>query len=95
MLTTDHRGNKHRMVNMDAPIPVEAAFIPQRSARAEVPGQAEIDVTRMILSNDLPDVDIYGRVEWRGELWDIVSPPAYHHGTRHTRHWSMDIRKRP
>ena len=95
--TTDNRGNTQRVLDIDSPIDIEAAFIPQRSARAEVPGQAEINVTRMILSSELPEsVDIWGRVTWRGHDWDIVSPPAYHHGaTRHVRHWSMDIRKRP
>lgn len=93
-IITDNRNNHQRVVDLDKPIPVEAVFIPQRSARAEVPGQAQINVTRMILNHDLPGVDIWGRVQWQGEEWDIVSPPAYHHGTRHTRHWSMDIRER-
>ena len=94
-LDTDNRGNHVRVVDMASPIEVEAVFIPQRSARAEVPGQAQINVMRMLLNHDLPGVDIWGRVKWRGEEWDIVTPPSYHHGTRHTRHWSMDIRERP
>lgn len=94
-LVTDNRGNHQRVVDLDSPIEVEAVFIPQRSAKAEVPGQAQIDVTRMLLSHDLPNVDIWGRVVWKGEQWDIVTPPAYHHGTRHTRHWTLDIRRRP
>lgn len=95
-LTTDNRGNHVRVVDLDSPIATKAAVIPQRSAKAEVPGQAQIDVTRLLLSSDLgPDVDIYGRVTWQDEDWDIVTPPAYHHGTRHTRHWTLDIRRRP
>jgi len=104
VLTEDRRGNKQRVVDMNRPIPIKGVFIPQRSARAEVPGQAIINVTRILMDADLPiqlenvgspDVGIWGRVEWNGHAWDIVTPPAYHHGTRHTRHWTIDIRERP
>jgi hypothetical protein len=92
---TDRRGNEIEMADDDGPHEIRAAFIPQRSARAEVPGQAQINVTRMIVAADLPDVSLWSRVEWNGLLWDVVTPPAYHHGTRQTRHWSIDIRERP
>jgi hypothetical protein len=91
----DNRGNQVVMADADGPHEVRAAFIPQRSARAEVPGQAHINVTRMIVAADLPDVNLWSRVEWAGRQWDVVTPPAYHHGTRKTRHWSLDIRERP
>ena len=94
-MTEDARGNHVVRVDMDRPIPVTAAFIPQRSSRAEVAGQQEIDVTRMIVAADLPDVGLWSMVEWRGEMWDVAAPPAYHHGTRLTRHWSIDLRRRP
>ena len=94
--TTDSRGNTVVAVDSAAaPIQVTAAFIPQRSARAEVAGQQQINVVTMIVAPDLPDVNLWSRVQWRGRYWDVVSPPAYHHGTRHTRHWSMDLRERP
>lgn len=93
--TTDRRGNTVFMADPGGPIEVRAAFIPQRSARAEVPGQQQINVTRMIVAADLPGVTLWSRVEWAGREWDIVSPPAYHHGDRRTRHWSMDLRERP
>ena len=83
------------MADADGPHEVRAAFIPQRSARAEVPGQAQINVQRMIVAADLTDVNLWSRVEWAGSKWDVVTPPAYHHGTRRTRHWSIDIRERP
>ena len=96
--TTDRRGNHQMGTDMTAFIEVVGAFIPQRSARAEVPGQAEINVTRMIVAAGiLPDQEmgLWSRVEWNGRWWDVVTPPAYHHGTRHTRHWSIDLRERP
>jgi hypothetical protein len=92
---TDRRGNTKSMVDLSKPLEVRAAFIPQRSARAEVPGQQHINVTRMICDPDLPDVDLWSRVEWAGKSWDIVTPPSLHIGTRHTRHWSLDLRERP
>ena len=92
---TDDRGNALVMADADGPHEVRAAFIPQRSARAEVPGQAQINVQRMIVAADLTDVNLWSRVEWAGSKWDVVTPPAYHHGTRRTRHWSIDIRERP
>lgn len=95
---TDNRGNEVKAANMDDPITVSAVFVPQRSARAEVPGQVQIDVVRMLVEANLPDVDLWSQVEWSGSQWDVVSPPAYHHGARnarHTRHWTIDLRKRP
>lgn len=92
---TDNRGNEVIIAEGVGPIAVKAAFIPQRSARAEVPGQTEINVYRMLVAADLPDVNLWSRVDWRGSKWDVVSPPAYHHGSRKTRHWGIDLRRRP
>lgn len=90
----DRRGNEVVRANSDGPHEVRAAFIPQRSAKAEVPGQQLINITRMIVAADLEDVTLWSRVEYMGKQWDIVSPPAYHHGPRKSRHWSLDIRER-
>lgn len=93
---TDRRGNPTYIPDEDNPEPVKAAFIPQRSSRAEVPGQQEIEVYRMIVDPEHgKDMSLWARVDWNGDSWDIQSPPLYHHGTRATRHWSVDIRKRP
>lgn len=92
----DGRGNSLLVMDeSQAPIEVRCALIPQRSAKAEVPGQQQIDITRMIVDANLPGVSLWSRVEVNGALWDVVTPPAYHHGTRGTRHWSVDIRRRP
>lgn len=92
---TDNRGNVTQVPVLANPHQVRAVFIPQRSSRAEVPGQMEINVTRMIISHDLEGVDLWSRVEAMGKTWDVVTPPAYHHGTKHVRHWSIDLRERP
>ncbi|WP_309242579.1 phage head-tail adapter protein [Streptomyces sp. KAI-26] len=91
----DRRGNAVVAVDENNPVTVKAAFIPQRSGKAEVPGQQQINVTRMIVSPNLEGVTLWSRVEWQGRMWDIVTPPSYHHGDRRTRHWSIDIRERP
>lgn len=90
------RGAPVSVPDMDNGIPIRAAFIPQRSARAEVPGQLGIKVTRMIFSHEIENFDLWSRVYWRGRYWDVVTPPSYHHGaTRHVRHYSADLRERP
>lgn len=67
---------------------------PQRSARAELPGQQGIDVMRIGVEADLEGVTLWSKVELLGQVWDVVTPPSYHHGTKHTRHWSIDLRAR-
>lgn len=95
-VTTDNRGQKVKVPDLEAePFVVTGVFIPQRSAKAEVPGQAQINIVRMLVTEALAGVDIWSRVEYQGKQWDIVSPPAYHHGSRQVRHWSIDIRERP
>lgn len=92
----DSRGNQTFSVDDGPPTyTVRAAFSADRSARAEVPGQQEIDVVRMIVPHDLPLVNTFARVRWRGVWWDVVAPPARRLGNRHTRHWTLTIRKRP
>ena len=92
---TDSRGNVHKVVDEDSPHEITVWIYPQRSAKAEVPGQQIINVIRIGLAADLDGVDLYSRVNFMGKTWDVVTPPAYHHGTRHTRHWSIDLRERP
>lgn len=95
-LETDLQGNRQYVTALDEePYEVKAAFIPQRGSRAEVSGQQQILVYRMILTSELADVGLWSRIMWRGTAFDVVSPPVYHHGTRATRHWSMDVRERP
>lgn len=91
----DDRGNEQFMVDLENGESVTAAFVPARSSRAEAPGQVEVNVYHMIVRADIPDVTLWSYVKWRGEMWDISSPPEYHHGTRHVRHWTVEIRKRP
>ena len=91
---TDARGNSMIVVDKDTKFETRAAVIPQRSSKAEIPGQQQIDVVRLVVDY-LPNVGLWSLVEYDGDSWDVAAPPQYHHGTRRTRHHSIDIRRRP
>lgn len=91
----DSRGNKHEVADPNDFHEVKVWIFPQRSARAEVPGQQAINVIRIGVDADMDGVDLWSKVELQGKIWDVVTPPSYHHGTRQTRHWSLDLRERP
>ena len=93
---TDNRGNERKVPDHSSPIEAEAWVFPQRGAKAEVTGQQTINVVKIGCKIDMPGVELGSQVNFMGKQWDVVSPPAYHHGAkRHTRHWAMDIRERP
>lgn len=93
---TDNRGNERKMHDEDTPIVRKVWQIPQRGAKAEVTGQQTINVVRIGVSADVPDLGLNARVEFDGKVWDIVSPPAIRRGGgRHTGHYMMDVRERP
>lgn len=91
---TDARGNVVESPTGEF-VSVRGAFTPDRSARAEVPGQQQVNIFRMVTSSDLSGVSLWSRVKWRGFWWDVVAPAAWHIGDRHTRHWSLILRQRP
>jgi hypothetical protein len=92
----DSRLNTQQVADADGPHEVRVWIYPQRSAKAEVPGQQKINVNRIGCSPDLEGVDLWSKVVMLGKTWDVVSPPALHIGSsRHTRHWSIDVRERP
>lgn len=100
-LVTDNRGNPKYLVDHDSPIEVRCWIYPQRSSKAEVPGQVGIDVIRVGFNTRHPDgtpiegVSLWSMARYNGRDWDLVSPPELHWGTRHTHHYSVDMRARP
>jgi len=92
--TTDSRQNVIE-APLSTPLTVRGVFAPDRSARAEVIGQQQVNIVRMLTSSDLSGVSLWSLVKWRNLWWDIVAPPGWHIGDRHTRHWSILIRQRP
>lgn len=92
----DNRGNTVQIVDLDTPPhDLKVWVIPGRSMKAEMTGQQDIDVIRIGTTANLAGVDSWSRLQWNGKWYDVVMPPAYHHGTRDVRHWSMDLKKRP
>jgi len=95
-LVTDNRGNETLAVDLADSTSESGWVIPQRSSRAEVPGQQQIDIVRIGVRDHIEDVGMWSIVDMLGDSWDVVAPPAYHHGSsRHVRHWSIDLRRRP
>ena len=92
---TNNRGEILQVADKDNVHEVTVWLFPQRSARAEVPGQQAIDVIRIGVDADLEGVELWSQVEMLGRVWDVVTPPSLHVGTKHTRHWSIDLRARP
>lgn len=91
----DRRGNTSEVPDIDAKLEVTAWVVPDRSSRAEVPGQQQINVYRIGTKADIGAVTLWSRIFWNGVWWDVVTPPAHHTGSRHTRHWTITIRQRP
>ena len=93
---TDARGNERKMHDEENPVIRRVWQVPQRGAKAEVTGQQTINVVRIGVSADVPNLGLNARVFFDGKMWDIVSPPAIRKGaSRHTRHYMMDVRERP
>lgn len=92
---TDSRGNKTVQPTAANPHVVRASQNPDRSARAEVPGEMEINVITLRIPRFLEGVNLRSRAEWDGQWWDVVAPPGDRIGNRHTGHWTLTLRKRP
>lgn len=92
---TSARGDRVQVPDMENGYERRVVGDPQRSSRAEVPGQVEIDVVRLTISADCPGLGVSAMIYWRERWWDVAAPPAYHHGTRHVRHVAVDVRARP
>lgn len=92
----DNRGNERKVHDETNPIAAKIWIFPQRGAKAEVTGQQTINVVKIGTSANVEGVALNSRVEFNGQVWDVVSPPAHRvGGGRHTGHYSMDVRERP
>jgi len=78
--STDKRGNEVKSADMANPVPARAAFV------------SSTGDTVLMLIDPTPGLDVWSRVEWNGGMYN-VTPPAYHHGERHTRHWAVDLKR--
>ena len=88
-------GSHQMAADRSSPIAFTGWVIPQRSSRAEVAGQRDIDVIRIGVSPKLGHrIGLWSEIDLLGRTWDVVTPAAYHHGTPRTRHYSLDLRSR-
>ena len=78
--STDDRGNEVKSADMANPTPARAAFV------------SSTGDTVVMLIDPTPGLDVWSRVEWHGGKYN-VTPPGFHHGTRHTRHWSAKLQR--
>jgi hypothetical protein len=81
ILSTDNRDQDVKVADMANPTPARAAFV------------SSTGDTVIMLIDPLPDgLDTYSRVEWNGGMYN-VTPPGYHHGERHTHHWTAKLQR--
>jgi hypothetical protein len=93
--SVDRRGNEIIEVDPTSTTRVRAAVVPERSSRAEVPGQQQINMVKALVALDTPDVHLWGRVKHDGQEWDIAAPPERHKGAAGTGHFTVMLRERP
>lgn len=91
----DAMGNKTVRPHARNPHKVRISQMPDRSAKAELPGQQEINVLQVRCPPGLDEVNLWSRVYWRGKWYDLVAPPGERDGSRNIRHWTLILRKRP
>jgi len=99
IVITDRRGDEVRIADEDPShwIKTKCWMITNtnRTSRAEVPGQLEIDSYKIGIKADIPGIDLWSRVIIDGEEYDVLTPPYRYNGTKQVRHWSLMIRQRP
>ena len=96
VLQTDRRGNTRRHV-ADEGFEVRVSAAEDRSSVAELPGTIENKVIKLVFRRMPTDVDkatTWDRVEFRGETWDMATPPWPSGWSRSLKHWEVTIRSR-
>lgn len=95
-LQRDARGNELWTVddnNLPEPIVFRATTSYDRGAKAELTGQVNIPVLR-VLTRFVPG-SVYGRIRYAGQMWDIAAPPRQTPGaTSSLQHTEFTIRGR-
>lgn len=97
-VTYDRRGNRILAVDLTKePTRVRCVLQTDRTNRAEIPGQQDVDVVNCIVPANIPGMGMWARaqLEDNGRWLDVNAPPFYRHGTRHVRHWTIPLRYRP
>lgn len=92
VLTTNSRGDEVRIPSED-PIEIRVTTSAQRQGDAEIAGQVSIKTMRCITRS--APVGSWARIVFRGEEWDLASPPRFTPGvSKATQHVEFIIRSR-
>jgi hypothetical protein len=92
VVTTNARGDKVRLP-AETPVEIWVTTSQQRQGDAELAGQVSIKSMRCITRS--APVDSWARIVFRGEEWDLATPPRFTPGlSRATAHVEFIIRSR-
>lgn len=90
--THDSRGHLVPVI-VDQPVAIRVTVLSGRNADAELPGN--VSTTILVCHTRWAPVSTWGRVEFRGEEWDVAIPPTFTAGTsRATKSVTFTIRSR-
>lgn len=93
VVATDRDGNRVR-VPSDKPYRVRVTVAEDRQSDAELAGQVTTKVVRVVM-RQAPDLDSWAAVRFRGEYWDLASPPHFSNGvSRAVKHVEVLLRSR-
>ena len=86
------RGERVR-IPAETPVAIRVSMSPDRNTTAELPGQVDVKIIRCV-TRDAP-VGSWARVVYKGEEWDLASPPHFSAGlSKATRNVTFTIRSR-
>ncbi|MCQ9385120.1 hypothetical protein [Brevibacterium moorei] len=89
----DEDGMAVRVPGDDA-VRVRVTVAEDRQSDAELPGQVAVKVARLV-AREIPGVDSYAALYFRGEPWELVNPPHFSNGVSRTvKHVELLIRSR-
>lgn len=88
------RGAPMLVVDPDSGVKFRCTEQPERSSRAELPGQLGIEMVRIDIPWETP-ASLWGAAYFRDGWWDVQNPPAVLPGSRHVRHKQIVLRRRP
>lgn len=90
----DRSGNEVAFPDQSLAYERRATVAEDRQADAELPGQVSNKVVRLVV-RDAPGLDSWAEVWFRGEQWDLASPPHFSNGvSKAVRHVELLLRSR-
>lgn len=93
---TNRRGEDQWAPDWSNPQRIRMGVSVDRTSRAEVRGNVEIEVYNARIPAHLQGVGPGAVLEWDGSNWDIVAPPMMRPTRTHSvRHQTVQIRRRP